>query len=189
MPQVRTRRPLNPDYLAQLDADMWLAYYNHRFLKLFLLLLKLNYSLFRPNIVTTLRGAFHSALAAVVFRKTKGHEDTARILKHLTSFYKLLSGYMHPFDYAHAAKLELAWWLIDRYPSQYKQSRAAALAETMAVIYNLPTDKLKAYGEKRASAMELLGDYHHDTHATVNWRLLRKLLRESYRALQESVDV
>lgn len=181
-------RQFNPDEFARLDADMWVAYYNHNFFRLFVLLLKLNYSHFRPNLLLTMRGAYHSAMAAIVFRKTKGHEDNAKILKHLTQFYKLLSNHnIQPFDYKKAAELELEWWYVDRYPKRYKISRATALADGMAAIYNVAPSKLKTYGEKRAEAMELLGDYHHDVSATVDWQKLRRLLEESYRAMYEVV--
>ena len=53
--------------------------------------------------------------------------------------------------------------------------------------YNVAPTKLKAYGEKRAQAMELLGDYHHDVSATVDWQKLRKLLGELYRAMYEAI--
>lgn len=182
-------RNFNPDTLAKLDADMWVAYYNHRFLSLFVLLLRLNYLYFRPGLTLTARGAYHSAAAAIVFRKTKGHEDAERVLKHLVRFYELMSAHnVSPFEYQKAAELELAWWLVDRYPDRYKTSRAAALAEGMAAIYSVPPANLKAYGKNRAAAMELLGDYHHDVTAAVDWARLRELLQKAYRGLHAAVQ-
>lgn len=186
---TRDIRKFDPQALAALDADMWIAYYNHQFLRLFLLLLKLNYPHFRPNLVLTLRGAYHSAMAAIIFRKTKGNEDTNATLKHLVRFYKLLSTHnARPFDYQKAAELELKWWFVDRYPDRYKTSRATALAEGMATVYSMPISKFKEYGDKRAAAMELLGTYHHDATATVDWDNLRRLLNESYSGLYAAVS-
>ena len=185
----RDIRNFSPATFAKLDADMWIAYYHHRFFHLFVLLIRLNYTYLRPSPFLTVRGAYHSALAAVVFRRTKGHEDTKRVLRHLVQFYKLLSTHnIHPFDYQKAAELEMAWWFVDRYPNRYKKSRAAALAEGMAAIYGVSPAELKTYGEKRAAAMELLGDYHHDTTAAVDWPELRRLLNESYGALHDVVN-
>ena len=182
-------RNFNPEVFARLDADMWVAYYNHRFFRLFVLLLKLNYVHFRPSLILTTRGAYHSAMAAIVFRKTKGSEDTKQILEHLVQFYRLMAVHnAYAFDYQKAAELELEWWLVDRYPDRYKMSRATALAKGMAVIYNVPAVSLKTYGQKRAAAMELLGDYHYDTAANVDWSKLRKLLRESYTSLHTAVQ-
>lgn len=186
---TRDIRHFNPATFAKLDADMWVAYYNHRFFRLFVLLLKLNYTYFRPNLSLTMRGAYHSAVAAIVFRKTKGNEDTEKILHHLTLFYNLLAkNNAYKFDYDKAAGLELEWWLIDRYPNRYKQTREEVLARGMATIYNVSASKMKIYGEKRAQAMELLGDYHHDTTTTVDWVRLRVLLKEAYAALHGAVD-
>jgi len=185
---ARDIREFDPKALAAIDADMWVAYYNHRFFRLFVLLLKLNYPHFRPNPAHTLQGAYHSAMAAIVFRRTKGHEDRDTTLKHLERFYELMAAHsVQSFDYKNAAELELKWWLVDRYPERYTTSRATALAEGMAVIYNMPATKLEEYGKKRAAAMELLGTYHHDTKAFVDWDMLRKLLSEAYTGLHQAV--
>jgi hypothetical protein len=185
----RNLRNFDPSVFATLDADMWIVYYNHQFLRLFILLLKLNYTYFKPNPILTLQGAYNSAMAAMVFRKTKGAEDNERVLKYLTQFYSLLSGHtVDAFNYREAAEFEMKWWFVDRYPSRYKISRASALADSMAAIYNVPTSRLATYGQKRAEAMELLGQYHHDTAAKVNWGKLRQLLQESYEGLYEAVN-
>lgn len=128
----RDLRNFNPSTFARLDADMWVAYYNHHFFLLFILLLKLNYTHFKPSWLLTIRGAYHSAMAAIVFRRTKGREDNKKVLAHLVQFYKLLSGHnVYAFNYQKAAELELQWWLVDRYPNRYKVSRTIALAEGM----------------------------------------------------------
>jgi hypothetical protein len=185
----RDLRNFNPDTFARLDADMWVAYYNHHFFRLFILLAQLNYTHFKPSMLLTVRGAYHSAMAAIVFRKTKGREDTQKVLAHLSQFYKLLSSHnVLPFDYAKAAELELKWWMVDRYPKRYRVTRAVALAEGMSAIYNVPAFKLVVYGQKRAEAMELLGDYHHDTAAEVDWEKLRRLLQESYQGLYQAAQ-
>ncbi|HEY8998740.1 MAG TPA: hypothetical protein VIM53_00275 [Candidatus Saccharimonadales bacterium] len=182
-------RRLDPHALAQLDADMWVAYYNHRFARLAWLLFKLNRSHFAPNVFTMFRAAYHSAMSAIIFRKTKGHEENDKVLKHLILFYKLLSAQnVESFDYRRAAELELAWWMVDRYPERYKTTRAVALAEGMAAIYGVAPEHLRVYGEKRAAAMELLGAYHYDVNTQVDWPKLRHLLEESYEALRSAVQ-
>ena len=187
--RVHDLRRFDPNALAKLDADMWVAYYNHHFARLVWLLFRLNASHFSARPGTTVRAAYHSAMAAIVFRKTKGHEDNERVLRHLVAFYRLLSEQnVRPFDFQKAAELELAGWLVDRYPEKYPTTRAAALAEGMAVIYQIPPTKLYNYGAKRAAAMELLGAYHYDTDAKVDWPKLRSLLEESYQALYDAVQ-
>ena len=186
----RDIRNFNPNIFAKLEADMWIAYYNHKFLSLFVLLFRLSYSHFHPNPFTTVSGAYHTARAAMVFRMTRGNEDRQKILKHLTKFYRLLSDRNEAsFNYQKAAELELEWWLVDRYPKRYEKTRAVALSETMAAVYSAPADKLTVYGEKRAAAMELLGDFHRDPKSKVEWVKLRKLLQDSFRALHNEVCI
>jgi hypothetical protein len=106
----RDLRKIEPEQLAKFDVDMWFAYYNHRFFRLFILLFQMTNPYFRPNVFLTIRAAYHSALAAAIFRKTKGHENDKSTRKHLVYFYKILSDHdLHPFDYRKAADLELKW--------------------------------------------------------------------------------
>jgi hypothetical protein len=68
-------------------------------------------------------------------------------------------------------------------------SRAEALAAAMAVIYNVKPEDLKKYGQKRADAMILIGDYHHDTkNFEPDWQRMESLLRESYTGLRDAVQ-
>jgi hypothetical protein len=186
---VRDFRQFNPEYCANLEANLWIAYYNHRFLRLFMLLFKLNYIFFQPRKWLTLWGAYHTTRSAVIFRLTKGHEDRQKTLKHLISYFKLLSDHsIKPFDYQRVAELELEWWMIDRYPDRYKTTRSAAITASMAAMVQLSSARIQEYGENRAAAMELLGKYHEDTSTKVDWRLLHDYLRIAYQALHAAIQ-
>ena len=182
-------RIFNPTELGELEANMWIAYYNHRFARLAWMLFTLNYGHFKLHILTTLRASYHVAAATILFRKTKGHEETDRILRHLIIYCHLLSDHeLQPFDYIKAAKLELDWWFIDRYPERYTTTRAIGLAEAAAARFNMEPHLFRRYGQKRAAAMELLGAYHHDPTTVVDWKRLRRYLNESYQALHDTVS-
>lgn len=189
MMKKRDVRNFSPERFARLDTDMWRAYYRHRFLKLFLLLIRLCNQYCSPNYVLTLRAAYHSAMAAIIFRKTKGHENSEKTLKHLTHFYKLLSDHnSYPFDFTKAAELELKWWFIDRYPEKYEMSRAQALAEGAASIFKVSAKDAAPYGQKRAEAMELIGEHHHNPKAIPDWTKIHTLLVEAYQSLYDQTE-
>jgi hypothetical protein len=182
-------RKFDPDAYAQIEADTWVAYYHHNFFRMFKLMLRLNYLLFRPSYRLALLGAYHTTRAAIVFRLTKGHEDNAKVLKHLTRFFKLISNYsIQPFDYKKTAEQELLWWMIDRYPGRYKESRAEIITAAMATMCRIEPEKLRNYGKKRSAAMDLIGDYHHNTSAKVDWPKIDKLLHEAYRSLHDATQ-
>jgi hypothetical protein len=152
------------------------------------MIMTLAFDYWRPNIPRTLQYAYNSSLAAIIFRKTKGKE-TARsnrhILKYLEKFYWLLhKKLVQPFDYKKVAQLELDWWYVDRYPNQSDMTRAQAFTKHGEAFYGLPATDLQEYSQKRAEAMELLRDYHHDTTYNVDWEKMERLLRESYQSLQ-----
>lgn len=138
----------------------------------------------------TILTAYHSAQAAIIFRKTKHHENLPAVEHHLEQFYSMLSGHdIRPFDYIKAAKKELEWWMVDRYPERYSEDRATALAAGMAVIYQMDAAALQVYGTKRADAMMRLGRHHDDKSVVPNWAEIDALLAEAYEGLHKAVNV
>lgn len=142
--------------IARIDAEAWRSYYNHQFFKMFWQLLRGMRAQLRFNWFLTLRLAFYSGWAATDFRLKRGKENYPRILKNLTKYYKILSAHsQEPHDYKEAARLELEWWDIHRYPKKYEKSLEASLAEAAAVLYHIEPSKLKEYAHYRAEAMLL----------------------------------
>lgn len=180
------------DYLqvAKLDADMWRAYYNHHFIKLFILpvtLLKIRTGL---SIFLSTRVAYYSVWAAAYYRlyKHKG-VNNARVLKNLTKFYKIVSDHsVQPFNYAKAAELELAWWDVHR--TLYKNSKKLeqSLADAAAVVYNLPASRLQKYAHFRAQAMILPRHEGDKQLIPTDWDKVVHLLNKSWQALHSAVQ-
>jgi hypothetical protein len=137
----------------------------------------------------TLFGAYYTTRAAVVFRLTKGHENKQKTAKYLERYFKLISNHsVQPFDYQKVAELELAWWMVDRYPDRYKTKRSTAITASMAAMVQLSPGRLQKYGENRAAAMELLGKYHEDTSTKVDWQSLHDYLKAAYQALYVAIQ-
>ncbi len=151
--------------VAKLDNDMWRAYYNHRFLKMFTLLLRLIRTQLHLNWFLTFRAAYYSALAATNYRLKKGHED-----------------------YKKAAELELRWWDVHRYPSKYQQSLVNSLAKGMAVIYNVKPEILQEYARYRAEAM-LLPKHNGDKQKNPpDWHQIETLLIKAWHSAHQSLQ-
>src|SRR6185312_185395 len=172
-------RNFDPKAVAELETDMWQAYYQHKFSKLFRLLIRLFKYQFGTSGTTNLRLAYYSTKAARIFRRS-GDEDAT--LKNLELFYEILQKHSaENFDKTLAAKTELNWWIIHRYPK--KGVLAEALAENMAILYSLSSKPLLKYGEFRAQAMDLRDTAIHKEKRELDWLTIQEYLNKSYDAL------
>jgi hypothetical protein len=170
---------------AQLDTDMWKAYYSHNFLMLFVLVVRLMRTQFQFNRVLALRAAYYAAIAATNYRLRYGRKTFPTALKNLEKFYKLISqNASEVFDYNKAAELELEWWNIHRYPEEYDERLGMSLAKTMAVIYNANAKDFLHYGELRAKAMML----RDNNKKQVDWDQIGLLLETSWQALHQAAQ-
>lgn len=183
-------RQFDPERVGQLDADMWQAYYNHQFFKLFrlmLLLLKNQLGLSWPQ---TIRVAYYASWAAADYRIHK-HSGTnnRRILKNLTKFYRVISDHnVAPFHYKKAAELELAWWEVHRRSHTNNPALEQSLAEGSAAIYGVDSARLKDHAHYRAEAM-ILPRHEGDSVANqTDWPKITELTIKSWRALHEAVQ-
>lgn len=176
--------------VGQLDADMWRAYYNHQFFKLFRQLIMLIRTQIRLGWLLTFRLAYYSAWAAADYRihKQKG-VNNQRVLHNLTKFYGLVAEHSsEPFDYRKAASLELAWWDVHRKSTANNQALEKSLADAAAAIYNVSPDVLKDYAYYRAEAMILP---RHEGDSAVNktdWAKITELTILSWQALHQAVQ-
>jgi hypothetical protein len=175
--------------VARLDGSMWRAYYNHQFIRMCWLLIKLMRSQLRVNWLVTLQLAYWAGTAAIIYRVKLGNENYDHVLRNLTKFYKLVSAKItSPFDYEKAAKLELEWWDIHRYPKKYKKSLAQSLADGAAVMYKVKADSLLKYAGYRAQAMQLPNHSGDDQPQPVDWDRIYGLLEKSWAGLHKSVN-
>lgn len=176
--------------MAQLDSDMWRAYYNHQFFKLFLLLVQLMKTQFRFNWFITLRLAYYSGMAAAYYRikKHKGVKND-RVLEKLIKFYRLISkNATEAFDFREAAKLELAWWDIHRRSYKNNKELEQSLADGMAVIYNISASKLSEYAHYRAEAMILPRHEGDSQPVPTDWEVVTDVLIKAWRSLHTAVQ-
>ncbi len=188
----KSLRSFNPTRVAQLELEMWKAYYHHKFLKLFLLLLQLTKEFFGFSYLKAIRPAYYASIAAAHFRLNKGKETQEveeKILKNLTKLYKIIkSNCSDNFDYEKMAQLELEWWLIDRYPNRYETTREQALAAAMATLMSVESLVLSDYASNRAEAMVLCDKIEGKDDQKVDWERVGILLINSYRSLSKAVQ-
>lgn len=175
---------------AEADANMWRAYYNHQFFKLFGQLFQLSRARMGLRWLATLRIAYYAGWAAAYYRinKKRGVDNT-KVLKNLTKFYKIISdNCTEPFDYAKAAQSELAWWDIHRKSTKNNAALENSLAENAAVIYHVSPAALKEYAHYRAEAMILPRHEGDDQPVPTDWQQVHHLLELSWHSLHKAVQ-
>lgn len=173
--------------IAKLDTNMWISYRksNRKFIGLSLQAFRLIKHELRFSWITTARMAFYAGRAAAVYRLRKGNENYVKAQKNLTKLFKTVSdNCTKPFNYNKAAKLELEWWDIQRYPEKHKKSLEQSLAENMAAVYNVTPKRTEGYGRNRAKALSLLNkdDQRFDKGE------FSTLLKKSWKSLHDSIQ-
>src|SRR5437868_3964849 len=150
-------RAFDTNEVARLDTAMWRSYYSRERPKLFgqlgeLLDRQFHFPFWQRQLV-----AFYAAKAAFVFKDGKTREDYEKTLPDLEKFYSQIHDISSTdFDVDRAAKLELEWWIVHRQRQQHAQGDLSrALAESAAVIYDVPAETLQEYGDLRAQAMDI----------------------------------
>lgn len=177
----------NYQKVAKLDTDMWISYRksDRKSIGLFLQAFRLIKYELRFSWSTTFKMAYYAGWAATVYRLRKGKENYPEAQKNLTKLFKTVSdNCTKPFNYHKAAKLELEWWDIQRYPKKHKKSLEQSLAENMAAVYNLTAKKTEGYGRNRAKALLLLSkdDKKFDRGE------FSKLLTNSWKSLHDTIQ-
>lgn len=175
--------------MAELDSDMWRAYYNHEFLKLFKLLMQLIKAQFGFGWLMTLRLSYYAAWAATYYRIKKHRGvNNDRVLKNLILFYKNISKHSHKsFDYIKAAQTELEWWDIHRKSYQNNRPLEQSLAANMAAVFNVPPEKLAEYAHYRAEAMILPRHEGDSQEIPTDWDEVTRLLVKAWGSLHAVV--
>jgi hypothetical protein len=162
-------RRFDPDAVAQLETEMWRAYYDKRPVPLFLEmgeLLRTQYHL--PYLRSELT-AFDAARAAFVFKRGHDRSDYERALPALDRYYRRIR--------AVSDRLRHPAGDLDR-----------ALAEIQGEIYGQPIGDFAEHARLRAEAMVLRDDEAAAGGVTPDdWRRIETLLQGSWRALHQAV--
>lgn len=175
--------------VAQLDCEIWQAYYHHRFFKMFVLMIRLFKNQLGLNNFSALRSGYHFAIASVEYRLNKNHRQSSRIPKHLAHFYKIVSNHSTvPFDYIRAADLELRWWNIHRYGPTEGKELELGLARQMATVYGVSPESLLGYARYRALVTSLRKNYMHEQKMEPDWEKIKELLVKSWKSAHQAVQ-
>jgi hypothetical protein len=179
----RSMAQFDPDRVAQLELEMWQAYYTKQRLRLFTLLVTTLREQYGYSWARALQAGFYLARAAADFGDLRGDYD--QVLPDLEAAYGIARAWTSSsFDPRRVAEAELAWWVARRTPGHSDSATVGRLiGEEYAALYAVPYQRVAKAGLLRAEAGHLRdeGGMHAD------WDRVHALLIESYRALHQSV--
>jgi hypothetical protein len=179
----RTLTRFDPDRLAQLELEMWQAYYAKQRLRLFTLLVTTLREQYGYSWARAVQAGFFLARAAADFGDLRGNYE--QVLPDLESAYAIARDWTSSgFDPHRVAQAELAWWVARRTPGQSESATVGRLiGEEYAELYSLPYARVAKAGLLRAEA----GHLRDEGGARADWDRVHALLIESYRNLHQSV--
>jgi hypothetical protein len=182
-PGPRSLRVFDADRMADLEIDMWQAYYRRENIRLFADLVT---SLHEQNRYPWSRAAlagFYLARAAARFASMRSDYD--RVLPDLERAYTIAKNWTRTsFDPLAVARAELAWWVARRLPGHDSAEQVGALiADENALLYEVPRARVLDAATLRARAAKLRDDG--GDHA--DWPAVSALLHESYRGLARAI--
>lgn len=185
-------RQFDPAVVARLDTDMWRSYYDRKPLKLFFQLSKLLRKQFHAPFWRSQLLAYDAAKAAFVFKDGKERPDYEKALPVLQRYYTGIHRMSSiDFNVTEAARLELEWWIVHRQRAQHQGGDLEkALAESAAVIYNIPPETLTDYAKFRTAAMDIRDTKQEKGGVSEeDWAQIADLLHQCWQSLYQQVNI
>jgi hypothetical protein len=179
----RSLRVFDPDRVADLEIDMWQAYYAKQKFRLFKGLVVSLHDQNRYSWSKATIAAFYLARAAATFGDLRSNYE--QVLPDLERAYTIARDWNGAhFDPAAVARAELAWWVARRQPGQNSPEQIGALiADENALLYEIARDRVLSASILRARA-GWLRDQGGDR---ADWVEVSRLLHQSYRELHSGV--
>jgi len=183
-PGPRSLKVFDPDRMADLEVDLWQAYYNQERVRLFLGLLTLLREQNRYSWARAGQQAYYFAKAASTFGSATSDYD--RVLPDLTKGYAVMRRWTNGgFDPEAVARAELAWWVARRVPGENDPAHVGRLiAQVNASIYGVSAERVLRASALRAEAAAL----RDNGGAKADWSAVSALLHSSYRQLYRAVQ-
>lgn len=183
-PGPRSLRVFEPDRMADLEVDMWQAYYRHENLRLLRGLIATLREQYRYSWARATITGFHLARAARTFGDARS--DYERVLPDLQRAYEMIREWTgSTFDPAAVSRAELAWWVARRVPGQNSPDNVGRLiAEENALLFDVPLERVLGPSTLRARA----GRLRDEGGEQADWNAVSALLHRSYRDLHKAVQ-
>lgn len=180
----------NPRNTGLYEAQLWKAYYDHRWLAALGLLFRMLRSQFSLDPLSAAQAAYWGIRAAIAWKPREN--DRERVQELLTCFYTVLGAATRGhFDPSAAGAAEFSYWVIHRELDGLTEQPqlAEALAAIAAAVYSLPMTRARPAGAARARACDLVDAITAGQRPSTSkaWAEVEDLLRDAYRLLRTEI--
>jgi hypothetical protein len=174
----------DPYRLADLEVQMWQAYYDDNTVRLFRLLVVTLREQYDYSWTNAVSAAIDLARAASTFAELRSGYQS--VLPDLESAYTTARDWLDAgFEPRDVARAELAWWVARRTPGKDRPDQVGALiADEYALLYEIPRSSVMRAAQLRAQA-GALRDQQADA---PDWDRIAGLLTESYVELYAALN-
>jgi hypothetical protein len=157
-------RSFNPTRVGNLEAAVWVAYYQRewaRFLALSVLVVR---SAFGMDWIRTVHGAWLVLRANQLWAPPPARNDPAGARRCMRRFYALLRlAHGEPADPARTADLEVEWWRVHRIHQRGADGDAKPLVDALSRLYafsfGIDEVVLRPAAEHRVRAMDIVDQW------------------------------
>lgn len=169
--------------MADLEVEMWQAYYRKERLGLFAGLVQTLREQYRYSWAEAAVTSFYLARAASTFGDARS--DYERVIPDLERGYARIRDWTGArFEPASVARAELAWWVARRIEGQDSPENVGRLiADENAQIFSVPSERVLLASTLRARA----GRLRDEGGERADWPTVSRLLHDSYRELHKAV--
>jgi hypothetical protein len=177
---------LNPEQLAALEAGLWRAYYDRKWLRVVKLMVQLNQQQFSIPFPLSLVAAYYIARASIAWAPVDNDHDEVR--RQLLRYYRIARRWSAlSFEPRRATDLEVGYWIEHRRLSGQpdKSTFIDAMTALHAELFGLPAARVRESAEWRVRANNkvdvITSGSSSDPEA--DWASLEEDLRQCYRSI------
>ena len=181
---------LKPERVAYFEAAGWRAYYDHKWIKMLCLIVRLCQEQFGIPFPMSLLAGYYTTRASAAWVPID--HDEQKVLRYLEKFYQLARRFSGlKFDPSPVAALELHYFDVHRRLSgkSEKDEFLQALIDLHSTIFGLSSEQVKEFAEWRLLAANTVDLITSNTSTDVegDWVKLEEYLRRCYRSIEHEL--
>jgi hypothetical protein len=181
----------DPERVAYFEAAGWRAYYDHKWLKMVVLLIQLFQEQFRIPFLMSLLAAYYATRASIAWVPID--HDERKVLAYLEKFYRLARRYSGlTYNVSRVAALELQYFEVHRRLAgkPEKDEFLQTLIDLHSAIFGLPAERVLESAEWRLRAAKTVDQITSNTSTDIegDWARLEQDLRRCYRSIQGELN-
>ncbi len=177
----------DPDQVARIEASGWKAYYDHNWLRAFLLLVRINQAQFHIPFPRSLVAAVYTTRASIAFAPHDNAAALETVRDYLRKFYAVVAEVnQQSFDPDRIGDLELDYWIVHRHLALDRAEDytplVASLTALHAAIFSSTPARMAASARNRArgaATVDLITSKR-STDPAADWRMVYFYLRRAY---------